>query len=449
MIPFIAAMLALGAPLSRGHGVLAGLAADGPGDVPDHGGHAGLSVRDCQDGRGGRDRPGRRNDRKILRAQHAVRRSAEGAAEKGVLRVELRDRSVSPETRMGVLGRRRAAQTSSRETVLENALFLGKWLLLAYLIEALMLHYIPADDVAARFWAATGSCRSCWAPSSGAPAYLNGYAAVPLVDALLEQGMSNGAAMSFVIAGGVSCIPAAIAVWALVKPRVFAAYIGIAMVGAVRRVLSGTSRPEHRHMQATGCRWPPVVLSPPGAAMSEIRMYRVWNFVTNYSVLLIGGALLALVWANTDPNSYHDFVEFVLVDDFIIGHAIIDADGQVHRTLTLHYLVNDVLMAFFFRDRGQGSVGGGDPEERRVAWQQGGDTPDCDAGRHDWHRSPCIWGWRRFWDRTSLTRCSAAGRFRPPRISRFPIWSGGSSSGPGTLRCGFCCCWRLPTMRRG
>ena len=67
----------------------------------------------------------------------------------------------------------------------------------------------------------------------GAPAYLNGYAAVPLIDALLDQGMSNGAAMSFVIAGGVSCIPAAIAVWALVKPRVFAAYIGIAMVGAV------------------------------------------------------------------------------------------------------------------------------------------------------------------------------------------------------------------------
>jgi hypothetical protein len=45
--------------------------------------------------------------------------------------------------------------------------------------------------------------------------------------------MTQGAAMSFVIAGGVSCIPAAIAVWALVKPRVFAAYLGFALVGAV------------------------------------------------------------------------------------------------------------------------------------------------------------------------------------------------------------------------
>ncbi|RVT86891.1 sodium:proton antiporter [Rhodobacteraceae bacterium CCMM004] len=72
-------------------------------------------------------------------------------------------------------------------------------------------------------------------------------------------------------------------------------------------------------------------------------MYRVWNFVANYSLLLIGGALIALVWANIDASSYHDFVEFVIWDHAPIGHL---HDG--HRTLTLHYLVNDVLMAFFF-----------------------------------------------------------------------------------------------------
>jgi len=77
-------------------------------------------------------------------------------------------------------------------------------------------------------------------------------------------------------------------------------------------------------------------------------MYRIWNFVTTYSVLLVTGAVLALIWANTFPYSYHDFVEFILADDFIIGHAHYDEHGKVHRTLTLHYLVNDVLMAFFF-----------------------------------------------------------------------------------------------------
>lgn len=77
-------------------------------------------------------------------------------------------------------------------------------------------------------------------------------------------------------------------------------------------------------------------------------MYRVWNFVTNYSLLLIIGAILALIWANTNPDTYHHFVHFVIVDDFFIGHLHDDGHGHVTRTLTLHYLVNDVLMAFFF-----------------------------------------------------------------------------------------------------
>ncbi|MCD1620589.1 Na+/H+ antiporter NhaA [Salipiger marinus] len=72
-------------------------------------------------------------------------------------------------------------------------------------------------------------------------------------------------------------------------------------------------------------------------------MYRVWNFLTSYSLLLIIGALAALVWANTNAESYHHFVEFVIWDNAPIGHL---HDG--HRTLTLHYLINDVLMAMFF-----------------------------------------------------------------------------------------------------
>lgn len=117
-------------------------------------------------------------------------------------------------------------------TALENGLFLFKWLLLAYLIEAVMLQYIPADVIATAL-GGEGLGTIFLAALLGAPAYLNGYAAVPLVDALLSQGMADGAAMAFVVAGGVSSVPAAMAVWALVKPRVFAAYLGIALLGAV------------------------------------------------------------------------------------------------------------------------------------------------------------------------------------------------------------------------
>jgi Na+:H+ antiporter, NhaA family len=76
-------------------------------------------------------------------------------------------------------------------------------------------------------------------------------------------------------------------------------------------------------------------------------MYRVWNYVSTYSLLLIAGAAIAIVWANTDAHSYHALVHYVMIDNFFIGEPSYEG-GSVQRTLTLHYLVNDVLMAFFF-----------------------------------------------------------------------------------------------------
>jgi len=118
------------------------------------------------------------------------------------------------------------------EAAWNNLLFLGKWLLLAYLLQALLIRYVPAAWIGTTL-GGDGLGPIFLGAALGAPAYLNGYAAVPLIAGLLEQGMSDGAAMSFVIAGGVSSIPAAVAVWALVKPRIFAAYLGFAITGAV------------------------------------------------------------------------------------------------------------------------------------------------------------------------------------------------------------------------
>lgn len=118
------------------------------------------------------------------------------------------------------------------EAALSNLLFLGKWLLLAYLLQAMLIRYIPAEWIGSAL-GGDGIRPILLGAVLGAPAYLNGYAAVPLIGGLIEQGMSQGAAMSFVIAGGVSCVPAAVAVWALVKPRIFAAYLAFAIVGAI------------------------------------------------------------------------------------------------------------------------------------------------------------------------------------------------------------------------
>ncbi|MBR9762212.1 MAG: Na+/H+ antiporter NhaA [Rhodobacteraceae bacterium] len=78
-------------------------------------------------------------------------------------------------------------------------------------------------------------------------------------------------------------------------------------------------------------------------------MHRVWNFVTNYSLLLILGALTALIWANLDAESYHHVIHWVLWDHAPVGQAQLAEDGTVaYRELSLHYLINDMLMAFFF-----------------------------------------------------------------------------------------------------
>lgn len=125
-----------------------------------------------------------------------------------------------------------ARRATFRTTAAENALFLGKWLALAFLLEGLMIAYVPADAIGSLL-GGDGLRPVLLGALLGGPAYLNGYAAVPLVAGLLEQGMSPGAAMSFMLAGGVSCIPAAVAVWALVRARVFAAYLTFAFAGSL------------------------------------------------------------------------------------------------------------------------------------------------------------------------------------------------------------------------
>jgi uncharacterized membrane protein YraQ (UPF0718 family) len=113
-----------------------------------------------------------------------------------------------------------------------NGLFLGKWMTLAFFIESLMIAYIPAGLIAGL----VGIGNTMAIPTSaiiGIPAYMNGYAAIPLISGLMELGMTPGAALSFATAGAVSSIPAALAVYALVKRSVFFVYIVLGLTGSL------------------------------------------------------------------------------------------------------------------------------------------------------------------------------------------------------------------------
>ena len=122
-------------------------------------------------------------------------------------------------------------RTKFARVSVDTTLFLAKWLTLAFLLESLMLAWVPAETVTAAL-GGTGLMPILTATLVGVPAYLNGYAALPLVGGLIEQGMAPGAGLAFLVAGGVTSIPAAMAVWALARPPVFALYIALSLSGA-------------------------------------------------------------------------------------------------------------------------------------------------------------------------------------------------------------------------
>lgn len=110
--------------------------------------------------------------------------------------------------------------------------FLGKWLSLAFFLETLMIAYVSSAWIAG--YVGPGNWFAIpLAAIVGAPSYLNGYAAIPLISGLIEIGMTPGAAMAFITAGAVSSIPAAIAVWALVKKPVFVLYLALGLAGSI------------------------------------------------------------------------------------------------------------------------------------------------------------------------------------------------------------------------
>lgn len=107
-----------------------------------------------------------------------------------------------------------------------------KWLALAFLAEYLLRRFVPQDWIAGL----TGDGNPLAVPLAaliGAPLYLDGNAALPLVRGLTDAGMSTGAAMALLVAGGITSAWAAIPVFALVRLPVFLLYLGLAVSGAM------------------------------------------------------------------------------------------------------------------------------------------------------------------------------------------------------------------------
>lgn len=61
-------------------------------------------------------------------------------------------------------------------------------------------------------------------------------------------------------------------------------------------------------------------------------IYKISQRFRDLSIPLLGGVVLALIWANISPESYHHIVHTVFIGD----------------TVSFHWLVNDIFMVFFF-----------------------------------------------------------------------------------------------------
>ena len=106
-----------------------------------------------------------------------------------------------------------------------------QWLALALVLEVFLRRLVSDAWVASIFGADTGSS-VLLAALVGAPLYLDGYAALPLVSGLMDKGMSFGAALALMISGAAVSLYSAVAVAAIVRTRVFILYVLLAMVGA-------------------------------------------------------------------------------------------------------------------------------------------------------------------------------------------------------------------------
>jgi len=61
---------------------------------------------------------------------------------------------------------------------------------------------------------------------------MNGYAGIPLIRGLIELGMAPSTGLAFMLAGSVTSIPAAIAIYALARMKLFALYLVVGGLGA-------------------------------------------------------------------------------------------------------------------------------------------------------------------------------------------------------------------------
>ncbi|SMP66382.1 permease [Anoxynatronum buryatiense] len=114
----------------------------------------------------------------------------------------------------------------------DMGIFIGKYILLAFVLEALIVQYVPVVWVAGLLGSGNDA-GPLLAALVGIPAYASSISAMPVIRGLMDLGMDKGTALAFMIGGAATSIPAMAAVYSIVKRKVFFLYLAYSLVGAV------------------------------------------------------------------------------------------------------------------------------------------------------------------------------------------------------------------------
>jgi hypothetical protein len=132
----------------------------------------------------------------------------------------------------GTLSSTPVGRTGLLEDTLRTTLNLSLYMAAAFLLEALIIRYVPQELIVAHLGG-----RSAWsvplATLIGIPMYTTNLTSLGLIAGLLQRGMSGGAALAFLIGGAVTTLPAMSAVYGIVRWRIFALYLGFCITGSL------------------------------------------------------------------------------------------------------------------------------------------------------------------------------------------------------------------------
>ncbi|OGR32126.1 MAG: hypothetical protein A2091_12620 [Desulfuromonadales bacterium GWD2_61_12] len=118
------------------------------------------------------------------------------------------------------------------DRTLDAGLFVGKWLLLAIVLEAVIVTLVPTSWLLVlvggkHIWSVLA------AALAGLPLPANQIPIIPILAGLLERGMDHGAALTLLLAGPVTSLPAIVALWGMFRRRVVIVFLLTALLVSV------------------------------------------------------------------------------------------------------------------------------------------------------------------------------------------------------------------------